>query len=379
METQALERPADLTIWRTAPVPAPLAQPARYRTLREAIEAAAGALAARVIEALEERPFLLDGQSVHLGGSIGIALAPEDGTDPAELLRNADLALYAAKADGKGTFRRYDVSLDERTKQRRVLEAGLRNALANGQLELEYQPLVAASTGRIISAEALVRWRHPERGLIPPTEFIGLAEETGLVQPLGNWVLRTACAEAATWPEGISIAVNLSPAQFRERSLVALVASALDAAGLSPHRLELEITEGILLTDEKRTIETLTELRAMGVRISMDDFGTGYSSLSYLRKFPFDRIKIDQSFVRQVPDDAESAAIVRAIITLSACLGIATTVEGVEPPDQYDFSVREGCDTIQGFHVSRPLRNDAFAALLASRGIGEAPREMAAA
>lgn len=324
---------------------------------------AAEALATRIVQAIEAQPFLLDGQSIHLGTSIGIAFAPDDGDDPVELMRNADLALYAAKAGGKGMFRCYDASLDEKMQARRALEAGLRLALAEGQLELHYQPLVDARSGRITSAEALVRWNHPDRGQIPPSDFIELAEETGLILPLGDWVLRTACAEAATWPENISVAVNLSPVQFRERTLVQNVTSALAGAGLAPDRLELEITEGVLLTDERRTLETLGELRRLGVRISMDDFGTGYSSLSYLRRFPFDKIKIDQSFVRQVPDDHESAAIVRAIITMGACLGMSTTVEGVETSDQFDFSVAEGCDTIQGYHVSRPLRREDLIAL----------------
>ncbi|SFO42862.1 diguanylate cyclase (GGDEF) domain-containing protein [Sphingomonas sp. OK281] len=327
---------------------------------------AAATLATRIIRAIEASPFMLDGQFLYLGASVGIAIAPSDGDDPAELMRNADLALYAAKADGKGVWRRYDVSLDDKVQERRTLEAGLRCALIEGQLELHYQPLMDARTGQITSAEALVRWNHPERGMIPPVEFIGLAEETGLILPLGDWVLRTACLEAATWPNGISVAVNLSPVQFRERSLVANVSAALAAAGLSPQRLELEITEGVLLTDEDRTLATLNELKASGVRISMDDFGTGYSSLSYLRKFPFDKIKIDQSFVRQIPQDPESAAIVRAIITMGTCLGMSTTVEGVETLEQFDFSVAEGCATIQGYHISRPLEPTALATMLAA-------------
>jgi diguanylate cyclase (GGDEF)-like protein len=328
---------------------------------------AAPALAARIVEIIEARPFMLDGQSIHLSASVGIAMAPGDGDDPAVLMHNADLALYAAKADGRGTFRRYDVSLDEKTRERRMIEAGLRLALAEGQLELYYQPLVNATTGRITSAEALVRWNHPHRGLVPPIDFIGIAEETGLIVPLGEWVIRTACAEAATWPDEISIAINLSPAQFRERSLVGFIVAALDSAALSPTRLELEITEGVLLSDENGTLETLIALRALGVHVSMDDFGTGYSSLSYLRRFPFDKIKIDQSFVRQLPHDAESAAIVRAIITMAKCLGMSTTVEGVETKEQFDFSVAAGCDTIQGFLISQPLNRTDFAALLAAK------------
>ncbi|MGI4941808.1 MAG: bifunctional diguanylate cyclase/phosphodiesterase [Janthinobacterium lividum] len=321
-------------------------------------------LASRIVAAIGGQPFMLEGQSAYVGASVGVACAPDDGEDPAELLRNADLALYAAKADGRATFRRYDPALDERTRERRALEAGLRQALVEGQLEVHYQPLVNTRSGRITSAEALVRWRHPERGLIPPSDFIGLAEETGLIVPLGEWVLRAACAEATTWPNDISIAVNLSPSQFRAGSLAILVGNTLGETGLDPRRLELEITEGVLLNDEKATLQTLQQLRTLGVRISMDDFGTGYSSLSYLRRFPFDKIKIDQSFVRQVPDDAESAAIVRAIITMGSCLGMSITVEGVETLEQFNFSAAEGCDTIQGYHVSRPLMANAFASFI---------------
>ena len=326
---------------------------------------AAAALAARIVRVIAASPFLLDGQPIHLGASIGIAMVPDDGDDPAELMRNADLALYAAKADGRGTFRRYDVSLDEKMRERRAIEAGLRLALAQGQMELHYQPLVDAMSGRITSVEALVRWNHPTRGLVPPLDFIGIAEETGLIVPLGEWVLNTACLEAATWPEEMRVAVNLSPAQFRERSLVPLVVAALHSANLEPGRLELEITEGVLLSDEGGTLETLNELRSLGVHVSMDDFGTGYSSLSYLRKFPFDKIKIDQSFVRQLPHDAESAAIVRAIITMAKCLGMSTTVEGVETAEQFDFSVAAGCDTIQGYLISRPVDRAALTKLIA--------------
>ncbi|WP_260596591.1 EAL domain-containing protein [Sphingomonas endolithica] len=338
---------------------------------------AAAALAERIVRIIEARPFMLDGQAVHLGASVGIAVTPADGDDPAELMRNADLALYAAKADGRGTFRRYDVSLDEKMRERRVIEAGLRLALVEGQLELHYQPLVDAQSGCITSAEALVRWNHPDRGLVPPADFIGVAEETGLIVQLGEWVIRTACAEAATWPEGISVAINLSPAQFRQRSLVPFIVEALRSADLAPGSLELEITEGVLLSDEEGTLETLNELRSLGVHVSMDDFGTGYSSLSYLRKFPFDKIKIDQSFVRQVPHDAESAAIVRAIITMAQCLGMSTTVEGVETVEQFDFSVAAGCDTVQGYLISRPLDCAGLASLIAIRG--KAPRPLEAA
>jgi diguanylate cyclase (GGDEF)-like protein len=325
------------------------------------------ALATRIVDIVTSRPFMLDGQAIHLGASVGIAIAPDDGDDPAEIMRNADLALYAAKASGRGAFRRYDVSLNEQMRERRAIETGLRLALAEGQLELYYQPLVDAKTGSITSAEALVRWNHPDRGLVPPSDFIGIAEETGLIVPLGEWVMRTACTEAATWPESMSVAINLSPAQFRDRSLVSHVVQAFQASSLAPERLELEVTEGVLLSDETGTLETLNQLKALGVGISMDDFGTGYSSLSYLRKFPFNKIKIDQSFVRQVPDDAESSAIVQAIITMAKCLGMSTTVEGVETPEQFEFSVSAGCDTIQGYLIGRPVARDDLAVLVAAK------------
>ena len=325
---------------------------------------AAFALAARIVAVVESRPFMVNGQPIHLGASVGVALCPGDSEDPADLMQKADLALYAAKAEGRTTFCRYDVSLDEKMRARRAIEAGLRTAIAEGQLELHYQPLVDAATGCITSAEALVRWNHPERGLIPPVEFIGIAEETGLILPLGEWVLRTACAEAATWPANMGVAINLSPVQFREKSLVDIIAAALESAGLAADRLDLEITEGVLLSDEQGTMQTLNELVALGVRVSMDDFGTGYSSLSYLRKFPFDKIKIDQSFVSQLPEDDESAAIVRAIITMAKCLGMATTVEGVETQAQFAFSVDAGCDTLQGYLISRPLPSAALASFV---------------
>ncbi|MCJ2133306.1 EAL domain-containing protein [Methylobacterium sp. J-026] len=312
------------------------------------------ALAARIVE-LIGRPFLIDGQLINVGASVGAALAPVDGTEPSQLLRNADLALYKAKTDGKGTFRRFEPALDARMQARRGLEADLRRAIAVQEFELHYQPLVDARSGRITAAEALVRWRHPERGLVSPADFIPLAEETGLIGPLGQWVLRTACTQATLWPSHIRVAVNLSPAQFRDLRLSETVRAALAASGLAADRLELEITEGVLLADEERTLATLNRLRAAGVSISMDDFGTGYSSLSYLRRFPFDKIKVDQSFVRQLPGDPESAAIVRAIITMGSCLGMAITVEGVETAEQFAFSAEAGCDQVQGYHVSRPL------------------------
>ena len=338
----------------------------------------AEALATRIVEALSGHPFHVDGQAITIGVSVGVACAPRDGETPAALLHNADLALYAAKTDGKNRHRVFDPALDERLRERRRLDAGLRRALARDEFELHYQPLLDSASGRIASAEALVRWRDPERGLVPPAEFIGVAEEVGLIGPLGEWVLRTACTEATTWPADIAVAVNLSPAQFREPRLAEGIVEILRATGLAPARLELEITEGVLLDETSGVLETLDALRAAGVRISMDDFGTGYSSLSYLRRFPFDKIKIDQSFVRQLPGDAESAAIVRAIITMGRCLGMATTVEGVETADQFAFSQAEGCDYVQGFHVSRPLLAADLRLLLAKAGQIAATERLAA-
>ena len=332
-------------------------------------EAAAKALAGRIVE-LMEHPMTIDEQVVHVGASVGVAFAPRDGDEPAALLHNADLALYAAKADGKGVYRFFDPELDAQMQARRGLEIGLRKALSADELEVHFQPLVEARSGRVAGAEALVRWDHPEKGLIPPADFISLAEETGLIIPLGEKVLRLACAVAAQWPADLTIAVNLSPAQFRNRNLALMVRTVLAETGLAAERLELEITEGVLLADEKATLNVLRELRQQGVRISMDDFGTGYSSLSYLRRFPFDKIKIDRSFVQQLPCDSESAAIVRAIINMGACLGMTTTVEGVETPEQLAFSAAEGCTFVQGYLVSRPLPAKEFARFLAARAPG---------
>ncbi|AWN51081.1 EAL domain-containing protein [Methylobacterium sp. 17Sr1-1] len=316
-------------------------------------------VAARIVEAIG-RPFLLDGQLVHVGASVGIATTLAGASGPEELLRNADLALYKAKEEGRGTFRMFEPAMAERMQARSRMEADLRRALSAGEFELHFQPLVDVRTGAVTAAEALVRWRHPEQGLVSPADFIPLAEETGLIVPLGAWVLRTACLQAKSWPQTIKVAVNLSPVQFRDDRLPEAVAETLRATGLEADRLELEITEGVLLDDEERTMAMLTRLRTIGVGLAMDDFGTGYSSLSYLRRFPFSKIKIDRSFVRLLPDDAESAAIIRAIITMGAGLGMVTTVEGVETAEQYAFVAAERCGQVQGYHVSRPLPGPTF-------------------
>ncbi|KAA2237764.1 bifunctional diguanylate cyclase/phosphodiesterase [Salinarimonas soli] len=314
---------------------------------------AAAALAARLVEALG-RSFMVDGQLINVGTSIGIALAPADGLDPDLLLKNADLALYKAKADGRGTFRFFESAMDKEVQNRRALELDMREAMAAGEFELHYQPLLDLARDRIVGFEALVRWNHPSRGTISPGIFIPVAEDTGLIVPLGEWVLREACAEAARWPADVRVSVNVSAVQFRQRNLVQLVMSALASSGLAPGRLELEITESVLMQESEASVRILHQLRALGVRIAMDDFGTGYSSLSYLRRFPFDKIKIDRSFVKELSANPESTAIVRAIVSLGRSLGISTTAEGVETHEQLEIVRAEGCTEIQGYLLSPP-------------------------
>ena len=322
-------------------------------------------MASRLIEVIGA-PYELGGDEVKVELSIGIALAPGDGLDPDQLLKNADLALYRAKADGHGLYRFFEPEMDARMQARRTLEIDLRKAIANGEFELFYQPLVDMQTEYVTGFEALIRWRHPERGMIPPLDFISVAEETGLIVPIGDWVLRQACAQAATWPSDVKIAVNLSPIQFKNKALLPSVISALAASGLSANRLELEITESVLLQDGDATLAILHELRGLGVRISMDDFGTGYSSLSYLRKFPFDKIKIDQSFIVDMSDHNDSLAIVRAVIAMGSGLGIATTAEGVETAEQFRQLKLEGCTEVQGYLLSPPRPAADVGRLLAS-------------
>jgi predicted signal transduction protein with EAL and GGDEF domain len=326
-----------------------------FAILRVGADAAQGAaaLGARLVESLG-RPFVLEGQLINIGTSIGVAMAPGDGLDPDGLLKNADLALYKAKGDGRGTVRFFHTAMDEEVQLRRVLELDMRASLSAGDFELHYQPQMDLATDRIGGFEALVRWRHPVRGMISPAAFIPAAEETGLIVPLGEWVLREACRQAAGWPSDVRVSVNVSAVQFRHRNLVQVVMSALASAGLDPRRLELEITETVLMQDSELSVRILHQLRALGVSIALDDFGTGYSSLSYLRRFPFDRIKIDRSFVRDLARDAEGAAIVRAIIGLGRSLSIATTAEGVETREQLDILRREGCTEMQGYLLSPP-------------------------
>lgn len=314
----------------------------------------AGQLALRVIEAIG-KPFRLDEQETAIGVSIGIATAPTDGTDPDELLKHADTALYRSKEDGRNICRYFEPAMDARQQARRALERDLRNALTNGEFELVYQPIFALPRRHVIGFESLLRWHHPQRGQLSPDQFIESCEELGIIIPVGEWVLRTACAEAARWPVHLSVAVNLSPVQFRSPTLVQSVMTALAEAQLEPNRLELEITESALLLENESTLRALHRFRELGVRISMDDFGTGYSSLSYLRSFPFDKIKIDRSFVADMESKADSLAIVRAVNGLARNLDIVTLAEGVETEEQLRLLQNDGCDEVQGYLFGAPV------------------------
>ena len=307
------------------------------------------------------------GHTIATGTSIGISMYPADGQDAAALVKNADLALYRAKQDGRGGYRFFEQALDEAARRRRQIETDLRVAIRTGQLELHFQPIVRCENGVIRGFEALLRWPHPERGLIPPVEFIPVAEETGLIVPLGEWVMHEACRVAATWPEHIRVAVNVSPLQFRSQGFQAVVLQALAQSGLSPERLEVEITESVFLDGENGVLQILHMLRGLGVRVALDDFGTGYSSLSYLRSFPFDKIKIDRSFVTNIAEDASAAAIVKAIVDLAAALSMETTAEGVEDAEQYAELQAQGCNTLQGYLFSRPLTVSAASDLVRER------------
>jgi diguanylate cyclase (GGDEF)-like protein/PAS domain S-box-containing protein len=320
-------------------------------------------LAKRLLEAIAD-PYLLDGHSVVIGASIGIAMAPGDGDESEKLLKSADMALSRAKNDSRGTFSFFEAGMDACAQSRRKIELDLRDAIQNDVLRPHYQPLICLSSGRITGFEALVRWPDPERGMISPAEFIPVAEETGLINGLGGLMLRRACLDAALWPDDVRVAVNLSPLQFRTRNLLSIVMDALKQSGLPAKRLELEITETLLLEKSSQVLATLHALRALGVRISMDDFGTGYSSLSYLRSFPFDKIKIDQSFVRDLGSNRDAQAIVRSIISLGKGLGVTITAEGVETEAELSCLRAEGCHEGQGFLFSRARPNVEIVRLL---------------
>jgi diguanylate cyclase (GGDEF)-like protein/PAS domain S-box-containing protein len=335
-------------------------------------------LARRLLQEIGE-PHLIDGHSIVISASIGIAMAPGDGEESEKLLMSADMALSRAKNDSRGMFSFFEAGMDARAQSRRKIEIDLRDAIQNDVLRPYYQPLVDLSSGRITGFEALVRWPHPERGMIPPAEFIPVAEETGLINALGGLVLLRACQDAALWPNDVRIAVNLSPLQFRSGNVLPVVMNALKQSGLSAKRLELEITETLLLEKSSHVLATLHALRALGVRISMDDFGTGYSSLSYLRSFPFDKIKIDQSFVRDLAANPDAQAIVRSIISLGMGLGVTITAEGVETEAELSCLRSEGCHEGQGFLFSHARSNAEITGLLeAQYGVNFAESELVA-
>ena len=327
----------------------------------------AAALARRVREAIAA-PYELAGHQIVVDTSIGIAIAPDDGCDPDQLLKSADMALYGAKADGRATYRFFEPAMDARVKARRLLEHDLRKALRNGEFEAYYQPILDADSKDIKGVEALLRWNHPQRGLVLPNDFIPVAEEVGLINQIGDWILRTACLQVAQWPIAVNVAVNLSPLQLRCSNLIQTVVNALAASGLPAERLELEITEAVLMQETERTVATLHQLRALGVRIAMDDFGTGYSSLSYLRKFPFDKIKIDRCFISGLSDNNDSVAIVQAVANLAGSLRMTTTAEGVETQEQLEIVRRLGCGEVQGFLFSAPRPAEEIVRLLAPPG-----------
>ena len=328
-------------------------------------------LANRLVASLS-RPFNIDGHEILISTSAGITLFPEDADNPDQLLVNADIAMYRAKAEGRNCYRFFIAGMDDAIRARKQLEHDLRQGLEEGWFELHYQPQVVAESGAIIGAEALLRMRHPERGLLLPQDFISLAEDTGLIVPIGTWALRAACAQAARWHadgKPMRVSVNLSPMQFRQAGLVTTVRSALQAANLAPEYLELEITESMLMHDTASALDLLQQLRKLGARIAMDDFGTGYSSLSYLKQFPFNRIKIDRSFVNELVDNKDATAIVKAIIALGSSLEMKTTAEGVETLEQLRYLKGEACDEMQGYYFGRPIPVDQFDELLQEKTI----------
>ena len=336
--------------------------------IREAADTQA--LARRLVD-LIGRTYMVEGHLLTIGASVGVALAPADGESAEKLLKNADLALYRAKLDGRGTYRFFEPEMDARMQARRRLELDMRQALARREFQLHYQPQMQLDGDKLIGCEALIRWRHPEHGMISPLDFIPLAEEIGLIVPIGEWVIRQACRDAMTWPAEMSVAVNVSPAQFKSDRLVEIIISALAGSGLPARRLEVEITEGVLLQENEKTLQTLHRLRELGVRVSMDDFGTGYSSLSYLRSFPFDKIKIDRSFVKDLSGKPDGDAIIRAIAGLGKSLGMTTVAEGVETQEQMQRIRDEGCTDVQGYLISKPIPADDLQSFFANHAAAE--------
>jgi diguanylate cyclase (GGDEF)-like protein/PAS domain S-box-containing protein len=329
-------------------------------------------LSRRLLETFQT-PFDLAGHEVLVTVSVGIVLIPTDGSIPDKLLKHADIALYRAKEEGRNASRFFEPEMDARLQRRKALERELRLALTRDELALYYQPKVSLRSDEVAGTEALVRWQHPERGLVPPGEFIGVAEETGLILQLGEWVLRTACRQAAAWPD-IEVSVNISPAQFRQPELVQIVQSALQESGLEPHRLELEVTESVLIQQPEAAAKLLDDLKALGVHVTMDDFGTGYSSLSYLQRFHFDKIKIDRSFIWAIGKEPTAKAIVRAVINLADSLGMVTCAEGVETDEQLSALRREGCSEVQGYLFGKPMPAAEFARRFGIRAKGSSRR-----
>ena len=327
---------------------------------------AAAALAARLIDLLG-RAYLVDGQLINISACAGIVVVTPDMIDVEQVMSSADLALSRAKSDGQGSYRFFETAMDEKMRSCRKLEIDLRRALSLREFSLVYQPQVNLRSSAVSGFEALLRWQCPTRGAVSPLDFIPLAEQTGVITSIGEWVLRTACREAASWPNDHSIAVNVSGVQFAHPNLVKVVMSALAESGLAPQRLELEITESVMLDDQGQSLTVLNNLRSLGVRMALDDFGTGYSSLGYLRRFSFDKIKIDQSFVRGTANDPAGQAIVRAISSLGQSLGMKTVAEGVETREQFDRVVADGCTDVQGYLISRPLPSGQIASFLDER------------
>src|SRR3954471_12969587 len=310
-------------------------------------------LAEQILKALRA-PVNYNGQEIPTDASIGIAIAPDHGDNLDDLLKRADLAMYAAKSEGRRTFRVFAPAYDAKARLRRQLEFDLRQALARGEFEVHYHPLVDLAANVVTGCEALLRWHHPERGMVSPADFIPVAEDTGLIVDLGEWVLRTACAEAVTWPDHIRLAVNVSPIQLKSPALALRIASALAASGLAANRLEIEITEAVLIRDDETALAILHQLRAIGIHIALDDFGTGYSSLSYLKRFPFDKIKIDRCFVDDIAEIDGSSVIVQAVVTIAAARNMTTTAEGVETLEQKEALRKLGCTEMQGYLFSAP-------------------------
>lgn len=326
-----------------------------FGLIRSGVGKADAQLCADELFGLLKDPILFEGHSIEVGVTIGAAIAPEDGHTTAELLQRAEIALYHAKTTGAGTFVLFDPRLENALRERQGLEKDLKAAFEIGQFELHYQPIIDYKARRVASFEALMRWRHPTRGMVPPSVFIPIAEETGLIVKLGTWAIEQACRDAMAWPEQVRVAVNLSAAQFHAGGLNVTVAEALRATGLPAQRLEVEVTESLLLTDEAANRQTLKRLQSMGVAIALDDFGTGYASLSYLRSFPFDKLKIDQTFVRDLPRNADCNAIVRSVVSLAQMLGMRTVAEGVETAEHLGHVASTGCDEVQGYFLSRPV------------------------